>query len=79
MITPVDESSIIRHRVPTATGAMIMGIMKMDVTRRAQRLSEQITMATIRPSTSSSATDTTAKRMVFHVLVFSSASPNIRM
>ena len=61
-----------------ATGAMIMGIMKIDVTIRAQRLSEQMTMATISPRTVSSATDITANRIVFQVLVWSSWSVSIR-
>ena len=56
---------------------MIMGIMKMEVATRAHMLSEQMTMATIRPKTTSSVTETTAKTTVFTVLVWSMVSVNI--
>ena len=48
---PVVESSIIRHNVPTATGAMIIGIKKIDVASLAQRRSEQSAIAMIHLTT----------------------------
>ena len=60
-----------------ATGAMIMGIMKMEVATRDHMLSEQMTMATIRPRTTSRATEIKAKVRVFRVLVCSMVSLNI--
>ena len=68
-----------RHMVPMATGAIIMGIMNREVTIRAHILSEQRIMASIRPRTTSSVTEITANRMVFRVLVWSRLSVNIRM
>ena len=65
---PVVESSIIRHNVPTATGAMIIGIKKIDVASLAQRRSEQSAIATNNPTNTSSVTDTTANSNVFSVL-----------
>ena len=66
-----------RHMVPMATGAIIMGIIKMEVATRDHILSEQMTMATIRPSTTSNATEIQANTMVFQVLTWSILSVNI--
>lgn len=48
-----------------AIDAMIMWIMQANITLRGQRLSEQMTMATISPSTLPGATDMAANRIVF--------------
>ena len=71
------ESSIILHKVPIATGAIMVGIKKIDVAILAHILSEHSAIATKRPTITSSATETTAKNNVFIVLVLTVSSVSI--
>ena len=77
MIIPVVESNIILHKVPIATGAIMVGIKNIDVAIFAHILSEHSAIATKSPTITSNATEIIAKNNVFNVLVLTVSSVSI--
>ena len=67
-----------RHMVPAATGAMIMGTSIIERMMRAPRPSPESIIANITPKTSSKNTVTKANSIVFCTLRMNSGSLNIR-